>query len=776
MIEANSEALDNGLRSRQRKISQAQDYLARTKELFDRFGSPELKASHAKFDELARSLESDRQVLLVVVGEFSRGKSSLVNALMGIELLRYAKQATTAVNTFIRALPTGRTERFIKIHFLDGRSPEELEWTDAATLERWGTELDEQHAEARRHVAHIEIFMAHPLLDQGLVLIDTPGLQSLVEHHEAITRAAIAEAHIALWVQSALQLGGNATEWHFLSDTIRRNFGKFITVVNMWDEIVGSTDKQDLGKSEEQRSRDGLAQVRENFYKFLQGQPATELELMTNSQHLIGVSALWAMSDDSKQRARSGVPQLAAAIRDLFQSGAALEQVYLKPLKQMLHIQEQLAVSIGEELTQLSSGDTQPERQRDLDLLDQEIKNLDLEMRQAGNESEQEHRNAARHIAAQVEKHLTVPLANLKAEIEDQLTVAYVESRVARKDKKIGLPDQLAHRFSTVWTDIEQGWREQKASIARSLEGLRAVYAERMSQHGGQLNAALRSLDISLPAPQIGFDLDLSQLETFHAQAAALEQQIAQHEEECDQLQLELERNRADPAALDAARESLKRARRRIDELGHQPAPRITVERQKVSSGGLYRDARYEDVPTRDDSNVQAWRESMRREETELMRREDQLQAIIDEEYRKTEVKISTEAAMRKYDKKVQAFRRKQAQAEQQYMQAQRDVVADTVARLRSATAGQLEQRIAYLRQHVAEAIHDLYERQLQLLAECVQEQYVEPLNAKRAQRGSVQRLIEQGRDHVEQRRAALSEGQAQVAELMTMTRGTGIQ
>lgn len=774
MIDANSEAINSGLRSRQLKIGQAQDHLARTRELFDRFGSAELKASHARFDELARSLESDRNVKLVVVGEFSRGKSSLVNALMGIELLRYAKQATTAVNTFIRALPPGRTERFITIHFLDGRAPQDLAWTDAATLERWSTELDESHAEARRQVAQIEIFMSHPLLEQGLVLIDTPGLQSLVEHHESITRGAIAEAHIALWVQSALQLGGNATEWAFLSDTIRRNFSKFITVVNMWDEILESTDRQDAGKSEAQRSADGLAEVRENFHKFLGGQAQADLDLMTNPDHLMGVSALWAMSDDAAQRARSGVPRLASAIRDLFQSGEALEQVYRKPLKQMLHIQEQLAGSIGDELKQLASNDSQAERQRDLDLIDQEIRNLDLEMRNADNESQQEHRNAARHMAAQMEKRLTQPLANLRAEIEDGLTSEYIATRIARKDRKIGLPDQLAQRFSTVWSDIELAWRSQKDDIGDSLEGLRSTYAERMARHGGHLNDVLRSLDISLPAPQIGFDLDLSRLEDYHAAAADLEQQIAEREEECEQLQVELEMHRADPGTLKAAQDSLSRARRRIDELGPQPAPQRSSRREKVASGGMWSSDRFEDVPCYDNSNVEAWRENMKREEAALMQREDQLQAIVDEEQRKTKVKISTEAAIRKYDKMVQTFRRKQAQAEQQYAQAQRDVVADTLARLRHATAGQLEQRIGYIRERVAESILDLYESQLQLLAGCVQEQYVEPLNAKRAQRDSVRQLIEQGQEHVESRKAQLAQGQAQIDELIGLTRAAG--
>jgi GTPase SAR1 family protein len=774
MIESNSEAIDSGLRSRQRKITQAQDYLDRTQTLFEQFGSPELKASHAKFVELGRALASDRNVLLVVVGEFSRGKSSLVNALMGIELLRYAKEATTAVNTFIRALPAGRSDRFIRIHFMDKRPADDLAWTDSATLERWSTELDTSHADARRQVDHIEIFMSHPLLEQGLVLIDTPGLQSLVEHHEAITRKAIAEAHIAIWVQSAQQLGGNATEWAFLSETIRRNFSKFITVVNMWDDILESKDPQDAGKSEQQRAHDALAKVKGNFRKYLHDQPEDELAVMMDANHLIGVSAKWALDEDQAKRARSGVPLLAACIRDLFNSGEALEQVYRKPLKQMLHIQEQLAASIVDELEQLTSADTLAERQRDLELIDQEIRNLDLEMRNATAESQQEHRNAARHMAAQVEQKLVMPLANLKAEIEEQLTSAYVESRVAPKARRIGHPDNHARQFEAVSADVEHKWREQRERIGQNLEGLRATYADRMARHGAELNEVLVSVEINLAPPDVGFDLDLSRLESYHSEAAELEQAIAQHEDEVEALQVEIDSKRGDPHALEAAREALKRVHQRIDHLGPQPAPRQSTRSEKVSSGGLYSSAKYQDVLYNDSSNVDAWEAQMKREAAELGKKEAQLEAIKEEERRRTGQIISDEAAMRKYKKKLESFERQMKEAVRRRADAERDVVDDTLSRLRHATVGLLDQRIAYLKQHASEAIHQLYETQLELLAECVQEQYIEPLNAKRAQRESVRSLIEHGQAHVDLRRTLLGQGQMQVVELMAVTRQAG--
>jgi predicted GTPase len=188
-----SNVLDESLAKRQSHIKTAKDYLAKTKVLFDEFGSAELKTSHAKFEELLDALNAD-QVRLVVIGEFSRGKSSLVNALLGIELLPTAMEATTAINTFIRALPAGKHDRFIRIHYQDNKPCEDMPWRDDSELVRWGTELDEHHAHVRRSLDYIEVFMDHDLLKKGLVLIDTPGLESVMKHHEGITRKAIAEA------------------------------------------------------------------------------------------------------------------------------------------------------------------------------------------------------------------------------------------------------------------------------------------------------------------------------------------------------------------------------------------------------------------------------------------------------------------------------------------------------------------------------------------------------------------------------------------------------
>lgn len=762
-----------GLHSRQERIQEAQVLLQRTQSIFERFGGDELKSSHAKFAELSRSLEADRNVMLVFVGEFSRGKSSLVNALLGIKLLRHAQEATTAINTFVRALPAGRTERFIRVHFVDGQSAQEIAWTDASALERWSTELDALNADARLSVDRIEIFMQHPLLDLGLVLIDTPGLESMVQHHEEITRRAIAEAHIAVWVQSALQLGANASEWKFVAGTLRKDFSKFITVVNMWDVILDTPEGKSEAMSDARLSDLKLEHVRANFRKQLHDQPEAELALMTDQHHLMGVSAAWALSDDEHKRARSGVDLLSKRISDMFCNGEALEQIYLKPLKQLAHIQEQLSERIATEQRQLASTDTEEQRARDLALLDEEIKNLELEMRTLANGSAVEHTRAARHRAREIEHQLIAPLANLKAQVEIHLTVGYIESQVAKKVKKIGLPANVAREFEDVVGTVNQLWQKERQLLAESLEGLRAEYEKSMAQHAKQLNTALGEMHITLPKLDVGFDLDLSLIEDHHAQALELEQTIAEREDELERLRLKVQQNAPNERDIEMARIALERAESQLDRLGGQPAPR-TGNKSVKRSGGMYSSDRYENEEYLDYSNVDSWKEDFARQQENLADKTARMEFIKQQELQKSGVRLSDEAALRKYEKELQTFNRKKQAAEQARQDEQQHLVSATLAQLTAATVGQLQQRISYLQEHVSGSVQQLYDNQLALLHSCVSEQFVEPLSDKRAQREAVHQLLQQGQADVARREQQLQAAQQELAQLVQQTQATG--
>lgn len=756
-----------GLEQRQQKINVAKEFLSRTQSLFNEFGSDKLRTSHARFAELLDALNADA-VRLVVLGEFSRGKSSLVNALLGIELLPTALQATTAINTFVRMLPADRTERFIRIHFQDGRPVQEVPWNDDMALERWGTELDESHADVRQTLDYIEAFMDHPLLEKGLVLVDTPGLETVIKHHEAITRKAIAEAHIALWVQNTTQLGGAATEWEFLTETLRNNFRKFVTVIGWWDKVLAPDDARERRVPVEQRIQEKLDVVRQNFRRHLQDDD--EYKQLTDKNHLIPVSAHWAMESDPEKRKQSGIEQLSLRIAEMFTSGEALEQIYSKPMQQMSHIQQQLAETLQDELQQLESDKSLEERARELEKFDLEAQVLEKESETVALESREEHGRAARKLVEEIKRELISPLTELKADIENQVDAGYVERQIKKRVKTVTLPDDLHEQFQSISAQVGDAWNRQKQELAKVLDGLSADYSKQMEKHAGRIRGEMSKMDVQMPSLDTQFMLDFSAIEQHHQNAMALEREIAARHEQIDSIENDMSKYMANAAQLEMARQALSRVERMHDNLGGQPSPRASSRREVVKKGGMYSDDAYGDVPYTDHSNVQAWKEERDKLMASLADKEKRLDQIVAEEERKTGMRMTLEKAQKKYEREVSAFEKKKALFEQQSQAAEGELIKQTTRRLIKNTAGQLEQRIRHLENHVTDAVNNVFADQLQALQDCVKEQYLEPLNAKLEKRREIHLLLEQGKLNVAQRRARLEQACKDIDDLMTFT------
>ena len=113
-------SLLESLQERQDLLSYGLRLVHGTKELYDAYGKDVLTSSYDRFAAIEKSLTA-KEIRMVVVGEFSRGKSSLLNALMGSVHLPYANEATTAINFFIYGLPVNETAPHLFVVFRDGQ-------------------------------------------------------------------------------------------------------------------------------------------------------------------------------------------------------------------------------------------------------------------------------------------------------------------------------------------------------------------------------------------------------------------------------------------------------------------------------------------------------------------------------------------------------------------------------------------------------------------------------------------------------------------------------
>jgi ribosome biogenesis GTPase A len=163
---------------------------------------------------------------LVVLGEWKRGKSSLVNAILGRALLPTAAVPLTSVVT---AVSHGPVERAFILRF-GARFPERIP-VDA--LRDFVTERGNPHN--MKGVASAQVEAPAAFLKHGLHLVDTPGVASVHSESEAVTRAFLPEADAAVFVTSA-EAPLSRSELGFL-DTVRSSVRKVFFVVNKIDLV-----------------------------------------------------------------------------------------------------------------------------------------------------------------------------------------------------------------------------------------------------------------------------------------------------------------------------------------------------------------------------------------------------------------------------------------------------------------------------------------------------------------------------------------------------------
>jgi signal recognition particle receptor subunit beta len=130
---------------------------------------------------------------LAVAGQFKRGKSTVINALVGQALLPTDVLPLTSVPTFL----AGGAKFAITVTFLDGSSQP----IGPSELAQFATEAG--NPSNRRGVERVSIVVPDPLPVPDLCLMDLPGVGSTVEANSTVAYDTLADADAALFIIGA---------------------------------------------------------------------------------------------------------------------------------------------------------------------------------------------------------------------------------------------------------------------------------------------------------------------------------------------------------------------------------------------------------------------------------------------------------------------------------------------------------------------------------------------------------------------------------------------
>jgi len=153
---------------------------------------------------------------LVVMGEIKKGKSSFINALLGEpELLPTASDVATSTVFKVIYGPEKRFKVFFQPDVDTNRRPEPRDIA-AASLQDYGTEKGNPNNTKR--VDFIGIELPHPLLKEGLVIVDTPGVGGLFKAHRDITWRYAPNADAICFVVDSTESVVSKDELDFLKE------------------------------------------------------------------------------------------------------------------------------------------------------------------------------------------------------------------------------------------------------------------------------------------------------------------------------------------------------------------------------------------------------------------------------------------------------------------------------------------------------------------------------------------------------------------------------
>ena len=202
------------------------DTVRETCQLFSKYELT--KGELARAEELADKLENHK-IAVSVIGQFKRGKSTLVNAILGDKILPVGIVPVTAVVTTVEY-----GEKAASVHFDNGIIKE-------IGFDEMSSYINEQENQDNRlGVSEVRLYCPSDFLQSGMTFVDTPGVGSVHQKNSDAAYSYVKESDAVIFMLS-VDSPINQIEIDFLENA-KEFASKFYFAVNKIDSI----DSDDL--------------------------------------------------------------------------------------------------------------------------------------------------------------------------------------------------------------------------------------------------------------------------------------------------------------------------------------------------------------------------------------------------------------------------------------------------------------------------------------------------------------------------------------------------
>ena len=221
----------------------------------------------------------EHEFRLTVVGEFSSGKSTFLNALIGKDILPHASSETTATITYIHNVKKDdNLENKAIIHFYPTTDKKDIIVDIQTEKQKFQDHLSALNKiiNVVKEIDCVDVYVNFVNNESPFVIVDTPGLNGVADGHRDVTVREIRRSHASICL---FHLNGiKQTDLLFMKELMKYQ-KTFFFVINHIDEIKPHEE------SIEYRLKQFIADIKLNIYNNEQ-----------TPEYVFGISALCALA------------------------------------------------------------------------------------------------------------------------------------------------------------------------------------------------------------------------------------------------------------------------------------------------------------------------------------------------------------------------------------------------------------------------------------------------------------------------------------------------
>lgn len=734
--------------------------LEEAKAFYDKIEDNKTSSSISDNIEVIKSGEFE----VVVVGEFSAGKSTFLNALMREKYLPSYTKETTATINYLRNRSESRCPGIV--YYMDGHE-ETLEEIDGETIEKYVSTKNED-MDVSKAIKHFDLYLDSPFLENKVTLIDSPGLNGMKEGLGDITDAQIKRSHAVIFMFSAEQ-PGKRSDFEYLKK-IKDEVNTVFLVLNKIDCI-----KRSENQTVEDTVNNLIANYKEVFpddtflpevipiaaYKALVARSKKNLDYPTNHFDLT--------NEEKEVLERESLMEAfeEKLLRFLTNGEKTIMQIK-EPLSRLTANLEKSVNKIKDELDVIENERSGLELENQIITVENAIQALEEEI---GN-NRSNIRKAVKNVEREIIEYLDVEIGNLSrkmnAKVDELSSVDALDEELTAVNHSFersarDLMEKLDNRFRELFFDQVQ---DQYVSIIFRLED---------QMEGVEVQSFDFDSHVNVTAKDIQSGLD-----NFTQQEKKLEEQISQIEKDMKQKGLKEEELIEMSAKKDHLNSRYDRIQQSQSELRNTFSPpeieyKVKTGVKTVERSGLGKildfivgkktlEYSYDE---KDDSERKAYIQDFKEQQTKLSGEQERLERQLESFYGVDKKLERVEQERQDCQAELRRLRQKEEDMKNKFNKEVDEKYEKEVKRIKSSMKMQIEDMLGDIKPSMKQVLKENRNKYIAVLQDLIEQSINAQLEGKRQESENLKKLRQDANENKEETLSRMKENEKSAAELL---------